>query len=364
MKPLISIWTSSQYPFDQRIQRIRSTMEDMGALVTVWDRRIPGYPEGRIATKHDHGPAFYFELNRQIAHLVNQHRSDLVYAADIDVMPGLMWGLRGTAENPVVLDLHEWFPEVIELVHKPLKRLFWRWVENRSVQFAHTLITVNESFQQVFEEQYDRDFTVIRNVPLLQPTHHADPDIRLNNKILYYQGALNAGRGLEVAIRTLHLLPEWKLWLVGEGDFTGDLHRIADSEGLGDRVTFYGRKLPHELSELAGQATVGLNLLENRSRSYYYSLANKYFDYIHAGLPAVHMDFPEYRKLIFEVEVGNLIGELTARAVVEAITKLVRDKDQYIRMIGLCKNARMKYHWEAESRGLVHLLEPLLQNRP
>ena len=360
MKPLISIWTTSQYPFDQRIQRIRTTMEDMGAAVNVWDRKTPKYEGGRISTRMTRGPGFYFEYNRQISHLVNQDGSDLVYAADIDVMPGLMWGLRGAVEKPVVLDLHEWYPEVIELVNKPLKRLFWRWVENRSVKFAHTLMTVNYSLKQIFEEQYDREFSVLRNVPILQPIHYADPYTQLNNKVLYYQGALNAGRGLEVSILSLHMLPEWKLWLVGDGDLYDILQQLAKTEGLENRVIFYGRKPPAALPELAAQATVGLNLLQNLSRSYYYSLANKYFDYIHAGLPAVHMDFPEYRKLIFEYEVGNLVTELSPHTLVDAVMKLTRDKEQYIRLIDQCNQAKLSYNWENESRGLVHLLKPLL----
>src|SRR5690606_20243819 len=124
-KPLITIWTTSQFAYDQRIQRIARTMDEMGADVQVFDRGTENHPEGRLKTRNPGGPAMYLEYNRQISRLLKQTRSDLVYAADIDVMPGLVWGLKGKKDAPLLLDLHEWFPEVMELQDKPLKKAVW-----------------------------------------------------------------------------------------------------------------------------------------------------------------------------------------------------------------------------------------------
>lgn len=360
-KPVISIWTTSQYPYDQRVQRIVHTMKWMGAEVKVWDRRTQKYGEGKIETEQERGPAFYFQYNRQIARLVNEEPSDMIYAADIDVMPGLMWGLfPGVREgNPILLDLHEWFPEVFELQKKPLRKFLWRCVERGSVHFATSLMTVNHSLKQVFEDKYHREFAVIRNVPEMRPTHCLDTDLRKKNRILYYQGALNAGRGLEVVIRSLHLLPDWQIWLVGEGDIGEYLKELSIAEGLRDRVIFHGRIPPDELPALAGQATLGMNLLSNQSQSYYYSLANRYFDYIHSGLPSVHMDFPEYRKLMQEFEVGLLIDALSPQVLVDAIMKITGDTGLYHRYVEQCSVARTEYNWKSESDNLIELLKSM-----
>ncbi len=357
MKLSVSIWTTSQLPYDQRIQRIISTIESMGATVTVWDRKTGMYPEGKIQPRWARGPGFYLDYNWQIAQLVGKHKTDLIYAADIDVMPGLMWGLRGDDKATLLLDLHEWYPEVIELERKPLKREIWRWVERRSVEFAAVHMTVSQSLKRVFEEQYDREFTVVRNVPEMIPGLEVSPDTRLNNKILYYQGALNEGRGLETAVESLHLLPGWRLWLAGDGEVAEKNKDKVKVEGLEDRVVFYGRKHPDELRSLAGQATLGLNLLRGLSKSYYYSLANKYFDYIHAGLPAIHMDFPEYQSLMKEYTVGRLLSDLSPQALADVVKQMTSGNELYNSMVEQCASAIKSYNWQEESKVLVELVK-------
>lgn len=358
MKPSVSIWTTSQLKYDQRIRRIISTIESIGGTVTVWDRKTAAYPEGKIEPRWNHGPGMYLDYNRRIARLVSQHKTDLIYAADIDVMPGLMWGTSGNDKTPLLLDLHEWYPEVIELEKKPLKRVLWRWVERRSVEFATAHMTVNQSLKRIFEAQYGQSFTVVRNVPELLPGVEVSSGKRLENKIIYYQGAINDGRGLETAVESLQYLPGWRLWLVGDGDVVDKVKRKVKVEGK-DRVVFFGRKSPDELRELAGQATVGLNLLSGSSRSYYYSLANRYFDYIHAGLPAIHMDFPEYQSLMKEYRVGELITSLSPKALADTVRKMTADNTLYNSMIDACFSAKESYNWQEESKELIEVLEGL-----
>lgn len=50
----------------------------------------------------------------------------------------------------------------------------------------------------------------------------------------------------------------------------------------------------------------GINLLTDEGLSYRYSLANKFFDYVHAGIPQICIAFPEYKKLNVEHEVALL----------------------------------------------------------
>lgn len=359
MKPSVSIWTTSQYPFDQRIQRIAAVMTSLGAEVIIWDRWSENYPEGKIKPRMTSGPAFYLDYNLKVFQMARKHRTDLTYAADIDVMPGLMRAIGPSGKTPLLLDLHEWFPEVIELNDKPVKRRIWQWVESQSVAIASAHMTVNHSLKSIFEGKYGKEFTVVRNVSDIQPELEVDSDIRLVNKVLYYQGAINEGRGLETAIESLHLLQGWRLWLAGDGDISEKMKTKARIEGLEDRVMFYGRMLPEELPGLASQATVGLNLLSGQSKSYYYSLANKYFDYIHAGLPSIHMNFPEYQKMIKEYRVGSLLFDLSPDSLAKIVRDMVSDNSLYNSMVSQCGSARKLYNWEEESKVLVELVRRL-----
>jgi len=361
MKPLVSIWTSSQLTYDQRILRIKSVMESMDMSVQVWDRATPQYRNGRIKVKPVSGPRFYLAFNREIHRQAAKQDAALHYAADIDVMPGLITGLRKKKEIPLLLDLHEWFPEVVELTGKPVKKRIWQWIEQKSVHRATECMTVNTSLSQIFEKKYGRSFSVVRNVPVLSFVRSGNVQKRLENKILYYQGALNKGRGLEEVIRWMEFLPDWRLWLVGDGDIFQDLRRMTNKKGLTDRVVFYGRQEPQDLPDLAAQATIGLNLLRGDSRSYYYSLANRYFDYMHNCLPAIHMDFPEYSLLMQKYQVGKRLRNMSADEFVDLVYRMSDSEAAYEEMIRQCELARLEYNWENESEVLKRLLEEIFR---
>ena len=101
-------------------------------------------------------------------------------------------------------------------------------------------------------------------------------------EVITYQGALNEGRGLEHAIAAMQRIPDFTLRLIGEGDLSQQLRGQARDLQLASRVEFVGFILPENLRDMTSDAMVGLNLLDERSKSYYFSLANKFFDYMHA----------------------------------------------------------------------------------
>ena len=93
--------------------------------------------------------------------------------------------------------------------------------------------------------------------------------------------------------------------------------------------------------------------------SYQYSLANKYFDYIMAGIPQLCIDFTEYRRANNEFEVAILVKDLARDTLKVAIEKLVTDQDLYGRLKAHTEEARKHYNWDVESRHLQELYEGL-----
>jgi hypothetical protein len=72
-------------------------------------------------------------------------------------------------------------------------------------------------------------------------------------------------------------------------------------------VAFKGLLSPNELKRISAQCFVGYNLLNAQSLSYYYSLSNKYFDYVQAGIPSISSHLPEYELLNSEYGCGVCI---------------------------------------------------------
>jgi len=101
------------------------------------------------------------------------------------------------------------------------------------------------------------------------------------------------------------------------------------------------------------QAHLGLNLLKNQGLNYYYSLANKAFDYIQAGLPSLNMSFPEYRKLNEQYDVFYLLDELDVTAIQFAVKELQRNKGLYAKLATHCAEAAKELTWENEKPKLL-----------
>ena len=172
---------------------------------------------------------------------------------------------------------------------------------------------------------------------------------------LLYMGALNEGRGIETALQAMQHLDNVQLWLAGEGDLSDELRRLAAELRVENKVTFLGYTRPEDLRALAPRAWLGLNLLENRGLSYYYSLANKFFACVQAGVPVLSMNFPEYRALNAQHEVALLLDELTPGTVSGAVNRLLTDKDLYTRLQQNCLAARQEWNWEKEERVLLKI---------
>ena len=98
--------------------------------------------------------------------------------------------------------------------------------------------------------------------------------------------------------------------------------------------------------------------MRSESQSYYYSLANKAFDYIQALLPAIHMDFPEYKALAEQGAIGVLIPNLEIESICRAITDL-EDRPYYSSCQEQLMLLRQSTSWEREESNLINIYRGL-----
>ena len=104
-------------------------------------------------------------------------------------------------------------------------------------------------------------------------------------------------------------------------------------------------------------------MLENRGLSYYYSLGNKTFDYIQAGIPQVVIGFPEYIDLNKEFNFGLIADELSVEKVYQAVLKLINDKALYQQLKQNCILASGVLCWENEVQKLISVYEELITKK-
>jgi glycosyltransferase involved in cell wall biosynthesis len=352
--------------FDQRMQRICSSLAAAGyqVLLVGWQRPASPpltpqpYQQHRLRGWFQKGKLFYLEYNlRLLLYLLGQ-RAAAWCAADLDTaLP--VWLRARLGGQPFVYDAHELFTEVPEVVARPAVQRIWRWVEGFIVPRARLAYTVGPALARVFEQRYGRPFAVVRNVSRLRDREVVPPALLAAppDGYILYQGALNVGRGLE---NLLDALPQvaGRLVICGEGDLSADLRARAEQLGLltSGQVEFRGFVLPEALREVTRHAAVGIMLLENIGLSYYYSLANKFFDYVHAGIPQVLIDFPEYRALNDEFDVAELVSDLAPATLAQALNRLLRDEPaRYQHLAENCRRAAPQLSWQHEERVLRQL---------
>ncbi|MFD2720732.1 glycosyltransferase [Hymenobacter monticola] len=352
--------------FDQRMQRICGSLAAAGYQVQLvgWERPTSPpltpqpYQQHRLRGWFQKGKLFYVEYNLRLFFYLLSQRAAAWCACDLDTaLP--VWLRARLGGQPLVYDAHELFTEVPEVVARPAVQRVWRWVEGFIVPRARLAYTVGPALARLFEGRYGRPFGVVRNVSRLRDGETLPPATSSAppGGYILYQGALNVGRGLE---QLLDAMPQvaGRLVICGEGDLSADLRAQAERLGLlaSGQVEFRGFVLPEALREVTRHAAVGIMLLENVGLSYYYSLANKFFDYVHAGIPQVLIDFPEYRTLNDEFDVAELVSDLAPTTLARALNRLLRDEPaRYQYLAANCRLAAPRLSWQHEEQELRRL---------
>lgn len=308
------------------------------------------FRQKRLSCFFRKGKLFYLEYNLRLFLYLLSQKTDIIHAVDLDtLLPAIL--CKRIKEVRVMYDAHEYFTETPEVVRRPAVQRIWARVADRTIPRADAAITVGPALARIMSERYGRTFGCVRNLPKAKPFPALAE--REQPPVILYQGALNEGRGLETMITAMRNIPNAQLWLAGEGDLSESLREQASEEAFSDRIHFLGFVNPAELTTLTPKATLGLNLLVNRGLSYYYSLANKAFDYLQAGVPAVHMNFPEYNSLASQYGGMVLLDELSPTRLARLINDLLGNPDRLKQLRAECQKAAPQLTWEQDEQQLL-----------
>jgi len=298
-----------------------------------------------VETFFKSGILFYLEFNLRLVYKLYRTQTDLITAIDLDTIPACTFSSFITKKK-LTFDAHEIFYEVPELLGKPIKKGVWKLVARFFLPHVKHNYTVNASLAKHYA-RYNRAYKVIRNVPVSSSSNAS----KENTKQLVYLGVLNKGRGIELAIDAMKELPAYHLTLIGEGDISDQLKRQASGQ---KNITFLGYISPGELPSILDKASIGLNMLQAESLNYELSLANKFFDYMHAGLPSINMSFPEYKHILTEHKTGLMVDSYTATSLISAVRAL-EDAYTYQELHTNCYKYKAYYSWEKEQKKLLDI---------
>lgn len=363
-KIIISITSNIQ--FDQRVIRIASALHEEGHDVTVIYRHkrtqkafvnhsafdfkiLPVVPFFQSSF------LFYAEYNIRLFLILIRSTMHIHWACDADTLLAGFF-TKKIKKNKLIYDAHEYFEESPELVNKKFISRVWTAIQRLAIPHTDLRFSVSQTLCDELSNKYHYPFHLLRNVPL----HRSKKIITTpKEKIILYQGVINIGRGIEVMIDAMEFLPDYKFWIIGDGDILTKLTAIATNKIYSDRIIFFGKKTPEELFDLTQQARIGINLLSDDNKNYYYSGANKTYDYIQAGIPSIQMNFPEYKILNEHYPVSILIDRLDLSLICHAVHQL-EDTTRYQCMIEQCAIATKVFNWENEKKVIASCLSFLI----
>jgi glycosyltransferase involved in cell wall biosynthesis len=283
---------------------------------------------------------------------------DAICAIDLDtILP--CYFISALRRLPRLYDAHELFCEMQEVVTRPGVYKMWKKVERFCVpRFRHGY-TVNGLIAAEFKKMYGVEYAVVRNMPPLDPVTPPPPSIPLpTGRFILYQGAVNEGRCFETLIPAMQAVNA-PLVICGEGNYIGRARDLVHQHRLEQKVLFKGSVHPAELKAVTRMAWAGITLFDRRGISNYYSLANRFFDYMHAAIPQLAVNYPAYREINNSCPIAVLIDEPGVEEIAEALNRLLDNTDLYHSLVENCKQARLRYNWQEEEKTLISLYQQI-----
>lgn len=359
---------------DPRVDKTAHSLEKMGCTVLLVGRRYadsPALPPRSYRTRRMRllfrkGPLFYAEYQLRLFLLLLFVRCDILVANDLDtLLPNVL--VSWLRRKPLVYDSHEYFCQVLEVVSRPRVQAVWHRIERFCFPKTDRVITVSESIAEAYRREYGKQVTVVRNLPLRRSSGtgaaRAELGLPEEAEILILQGnAIHRERGGELMVEVMPLLPErMMLLVVGAGDALPEMRRRVAELGLQQRVRFTGRVDAGRLPAYTACADVGIALDRSVCLNHDYSLPNKLFEYIQAGVPVLVSALPERRKLVEQYGVGLVVEEMRPQPVAQAILQLLGSAETYAQCRRQCLMAAETLCWEVEEARLCEVYLPIIQ---
>ncbi len=363
----------SELTTDQRVIKVCTTLQQMGFNVQViarsFNNSLPlgtySFKARRIRCYFNKGFLQYAEFNIKLFGALIFSKTDFLLANDLDVLlPNYL--VSTFRKKKLFYDTHEYFTGVPELRNAPLKRKFWKSIENFIFPGLKEVYTVNGSVKALYANEYGNDIKVIRNVPVTdnEGLQMPVPAEWAGKKILLMQGAgINTGRGGIQLLEAMRLLNnEFLLVYIGGGTEWALIAEKRTEWGLQANVVMMNRVTPEQLKQYTKMAYIGFSLDSFKDVNYLYNLPNKIFDYMHAGIPVIATAIPEVKQIMNKYSIGICIDDNSAEKIAAAVKKISSDVDAYENYRNQCKLAAGEYCWEKESEILKSIYQPYLVN--
>jgi glycosyltransferase involved in cell wall biosynthesis len=277
---------------------------------------------------------------------------DCVNAHSLSVLP-LCLVISGWKKARLIYDTHELETETAGSAG--VRRQVTRVIEALCIRRCSLVFVVSDSIARWYETRYRIPRpTVIRNIPS-NPRAASRSTTELRQKVgiadervlFLFLGGLTEGRSIETLLTAFERCPEHSIVFMGDGSLAS---RVDEYEARCMNIVRLPPVSPADVVDMARTADVGVCLTEPLCLSHEYSLPNKFFEYLVAGLPVLCSPLVELRSIVDRFDCGWLVTPS-----VDELIQLLKSIDRTV-VLDKRKCAAgvpVEYNWENEETRLL-----------
>jgi glycosyltransferase involved in cell wall biosynthesis len=272
----------------------------------------------------------------------------------------------------VGVDFEDWFSEDLlpdARMNRPIKQL--KNLEKRLINECKYSITTSHSLAEEMSSAYNSPSpTVIYNTFPWAERLHIKLDQRdrqnLNLPSLHwFSQTIGCGRGLETLFQSLnHLKISLEIHLRGNcSEITRHWLESQIPIAWRDRVFIHPTVSNQELLSMISEHDIGLALEHSDIPSRNYTVTNKLFQYLQAGLAIIATDTAGQKEILsHNPKIGHLIPSNNPLALAEAIENLLLTPNTLeLAKLESLKLAKENFCWELEAEKIIELANKALE---
>lgn len=255
----------------------------------------------------------------------------------------------------VAFDLEDWYSEDLlpeARQKRPIQLL--KQVEKIALDKGAYVVTTSHALAGALYQNYGgRKPQVIYNVFPSPNLPLAEKAFTAPVKLFWFSQTIGPGRGLEAFIALIAgFKTGLELHLLGAVTATYQAH-LSNLLAVQHKLYFHSLVPENELIGKIARYDIGLALEDSQPPSRNYTVTNKFFQYLQAGLPVIATDTAGQREAFAEFGPGIMLDEQTLANNASALELWLNNPAGLAAAAQKAREAASKYNWKTESVKLL-----------
>lgn len=274
---------------------------------------------------------------------------DVIHANDFDML-FFAYFVKKKNQN-LIYDAHEIYAKNGMISKVPLLSKIIVMLEKHMMKKVNHFVTVSNAAKEYYQSKgYKLEPVVITNAPIKREFQKLEKNKKFE---AIYQGIVSEGRGYEEFAESARYT-DAQVTIRGYGPTMGKISDIKNKYKL-ENLKIEDPVEMDEMIRAASRSHVGIVMTKPISENYEYTVSNKLFEYLHAGIPVILSPVKEHIYLNDKYEIGIIVDQITPEKIADAINLLSSDKKLYESISRNAVSISNLLNWQNEGKKLKSL---------